>query len=52
LISDKKGWNKFRVVDNFEEQVMKDFFEWLRFAEYDGDMSYLYLFKNEAVIAA
>jgi len=31
---------------------MRDFFEWLRFCEYDGDMSKLYLLKNEALIEA
>jgi hypothetical protein len=31
---------------------MRDFLEWLRYVEYDGDMSKLYLLKNEAVIEA
>ena len=31
---------------------MRDFLEWLRYVEYDGDMSALYLLKNESLIEA
>jgi hypothetical protein len=51
-MADGKAKEKFRVVENLEEQVMRDLFEWLRFCEYDGDMSILYLLKNEALIEA
>lgn len=52
LISKTKDFQKFRVVENLEEKVMKEFISWLRYAEFDGDMAQLYLYKNEALIEA
>ena len=52
LISDKKGYMKFRVVEGLEEQIMKEFIQWIRFIEFEGDVTTLHLMKNEAIIAA
>jgi hypothetical protein len=43
---------KFRVVDNLDEKVMKEFISWSRYVVFDEDMAMLYLEKNEAVIEA
>jgi hypothetical protein len=32
---------KFDVRENLVEEVMVDFFAWIRFCEYDGDMELL-----------
>jgi hypothetical protein len=52
LINEKKSFNKFRVVDNLDEKVMREFISWIRYCEYDEDISMLYLEKNELVIEA
>ena len=52
LINEKKTFQKFRVVDNLEEKVMREFISWCRYVEFDEDLAMLYLEKNEAVIEA
>ena len=52
LINSAKSYMKFRVVDNLEEPVMSEFISWLRFVNYKGDITALYLAKNEAMIEA
>jgi hypothetical protein len=52
LLNSSKSYLKFRVVDNLEEPVMSEFISWMRFVAYEGDMTALYLAKNEAMIEA
>lgn len=52
LLSDKRGYMKFRVVEGLEEAVMQEFMQWIRYVEFDGDLTTLHLMKNEAIIAA
>ena len=49
LINEVKPFQKFRVVENLEEKVMREFISWVRFVTYRGDYSYLMLAKNEAI---
>lgn len=43
---------KFRVVEGLEEPVMQEFIQWIRFVEFDGDLTTLHLMKNEKIIEA
>lgn len=39
MIKDYSDSKKFRVVANFEERIMHEFFSWLRFVEFDENIS-------------
>jgi histone-lysine N-methyltransferase SETD3 len=52
LINEKVDWKKFRVVENLEDPIMHEFLSWVRYVTYDGDLGYLCLQKNQAVIEA
>jgi len=39
MIGDHSDFKKFRVVDNLEENIMIEFFSWLRFVEYDENIT-------------
>lgn len=40
---------KFRVVENFEDRVMQEFFSWLRFVEYDENITLIYQYQGAAI---
>ena len=42
LIGDFTHSKKFRVVENFEDRVMHEFLSWLRFVEYDENITLIY----------
>jgi len=42
MIQDRSEFKKFRVVDNFEDRIMHEFFSWLRFVEYDENITLIY----------
>lgn len=52
LINEKNDFKKFRVVDNLDEKIMREFISWVRYVEFDEDVAMLYLEKNEQVIEA
>ena len=52
LINDQADFKKFRVVENFEERVMCEFMSWLRFVEFDENITHIYHYKGAAISAA
>ncbi len=42
LIGDFTNQKKFRVVENFEDRVMHEFLSWLRFVEFDENITLIY----------
>jgi hypothetical protein len=42
MINDNSDFKKFRVVANFEDRVMHEFLSWLRFVEYDENITLIY----------
>ncbi len=42
MINDHSEFKKFRIVDNFEEKIMHEFLSWLRFVEYDENITLIY----------
>lgn len=42
MISDHSEFKKFRVVENLDEKIMQEFFSWLRFVEYDENITLMY----------
>jgi hypothetical protein len=42
MIQDHAEYKKFRVVETLEEKVMSEFFSWLRFVEYDENITLIY----------
>jgi protein-histidine N-methyltransferase len=52
MISDHSEFKKFRVVENFEDRVMHEFMSWLRFVEYDENITLIYQYQAAAVSKA
>jgi hypothetical protein len=42
MIGDPVDFKKFRIVANFEERIMHEFLSWLRFVEYDENITLIY----------
>jgi hypothetical protein len=42
MIGDNSDFKKFRVVANFEDKIMNEFLSWLRFVEYDENITLMY----------
>jgi hypothetical protein len=42
MIGDPADFKKFRIVANFEERIMHEFLSWLRFVEYDENITLIY----------
>ena len=42
MINDFAEFKKFRVVENFEEKIMHEFLAWLRFVEFDENITLIY----------
>lgn len=49
MIQDHAEFKKFRVVDNFEERVMSELFSWVRFVEYDENITLIYQYQSAAI---
>lgn len=49
IINDKSDFKKFRVMENLSERVMHEFFSWLRFVEFDDNVTLLYQYKGAAI---
>lgn len=45
-------FKKFRVVENLEDKVMAEFLSWLRFVEFDENVTLIYHYKGAAISAA
>lgn len=48
MINDFSDFKKFRVTDNFSENVMHEFMSWLRFVEYDENITLLIDYQARA----
>jgi histone-lysine N-methyltransferase SETD3 len=42
MIGENADCKKFRIVGNFEDKVMNEFLSWLRFVEYDENITLMY----------
>ena len=42
MIGEQYDYRKFRVVENLEERVMWELFSWMRFVEFDDNISLMY----------
>jgi hypothetical protein len=49
MIGDESDFKKFRVVANFEDRIMHEFLSWLRFVQYDENITLLLQYKGAAV---
>ena len=52
MIKDRSEFKKFRVVENLEDKIMHEFFSWLRFVEYDENITLIYQYQSAAMTAA
>jgi len=52
MIKDHSEFKKFRVVENFEDKIMHEFLSWLRFVEYDENITLIYQYQGAAIQAA
>lgn len=52
MIADHSDYKKFRVVDNFEDKVMHEFLSWIRFVEYDENITLMYQYQSMAISKA
>lgn len=52
LINDHSDFKKFRVVENLEDKIMHEFMSWLRFVEYDENITLIYQYQGAAIQAA
>ena len=52
IINDQADFKKFRVVENMEDKVMLEFLSWLRFVEFDENVTLIYHYKGAAISAA
>lgn len=48
MINDHSDFKKFRVTDNFNENVMHEFMSWLRFVEFDENITLLIDYQARA----
>ena len=51
IIGDQADFKKFRVVENMEDKVMLEFLSWLRFVEFDENITMIYHYKGAAISA-
>lgn len=52
MIKDHSDFKKFRVVETFEERIMQEFLSWLRFVEYDENITLIMQYQSAAISAA
>lgn len=48
MINDMSDFKKFRVTDNFNDNIMHEFMSWLRFVEYDENITLLIDYQARA----
>ena len=48
MINDHSDFKKFRVTDNFNENIMHEFMSWLRFVEFDENITLLIDYQARA----
>ncbi len=48
MLKDQAEFKKFRVVDNFNERIMHEMMSWLRFVEYDENITLIMQYQAAA----
>ena len=48
MIKDQSEFKKFRVVDNLNERIMHEMLSWLRFVEYDDNITLIMQYQAAA----
>lgn len=48
MIKDASEFKKFRVVDNLNERIMHEMLSWLRFVEYDENITLIMQYQAAA----
>ena len=48
MIKDHSEFKKFRVVDNLNERIMHEMLSWLRFVEYDENITLIMQYQAAA----
>lgn len=48
MINDNSDFKKFRVTENFNDNIMHEFMSWLRFVEYDENITLLIDYQARA----
>lgn len=51
MLSETLSFRKFRVVENLEDRIMFEFLSWVRFVEFDENMTHMYEFKGKELAA-
>ena len=52
MLKDHSDYKKFRVVDNFEDKIMQEFLSWIRFVEFDENITLIMQYQSAAISAA
>jgi hypothetical protein len=48
MIKDQSEFKKFRVVDNLNERIMHEMLSWLRFVEYEDNITLIMQYQAAA----
>lgn len=46
MINDSANYKKFRITANFEDKVIHEFLSWIRFVEFDENITLMYQCKG------
>lgn len=46
MINDQANFKKFRITANFEDKVIHEFLSWIRFVEFDENITIMYQCKG------
>jgi len=49
MIKDESDYKKFRVVENLEDRIMFELLSWIRFVEYDENITLIYQYQGQAI---
>ena len=52
MINDNSDFKKFRVVENMEDRIMYELLSWVRFVEYDENMTLIMEYQGRAISQA
>lgn len=52
MLKDHSDFKKFRVVENLEDKVMHEFLSWIRFVEFDENITLIMQYQSAAIQAA
>ena len=52
MIADSSSSKKFRVTANFEDKIIHEFLSWIRFVEFDENITLMYQCKGQAIALA